>query len=110
MEAKAEVNARSNNAWTALHLAADNSSYAVISALLKAGADVHSKDRFGLTALHWAAGYNKDVSVIVALISAGADINTKDLAGFTPLDYAKKHNKNTKVIHTLIQAKKSIEL
>jgi ankyrin repeat protein len=59
----------------------------IVDWLLKRGASVNKKNKFGLTALHWAAMINNTV-VINRLVSCGADISVKDNEGRTPLWYA----------------------
>ena len=55
--------------------------------LIKAGADINSKDSRGLTPLHEAArwGWNE---VVQFLVASGADLNAKDNRGNTPIDSA----------------------
>ena len=57
--------------------------------LLKAGADVNSIDKNGLTPLHSAAQKGLKDTVEV-LLQAGAYINAKSKSGKTPLDVAEK--------------------
>lgn len=52
------------------------SSLAMTQTLLKHGADVKSRDGFGIAALHWAAEGGKS-SVIHALVEAGTDLETQ---------------------------------
>jgi ankyrin repeat protein len=60
---------------------------AVVQALIKGGADVHEKDRDGMTPLHWAAVDHR-AEVAKTLVAAGADVNAVDRFGYTPLLYA----------------------
>ncbi|KTD22911.1 Ankyrin repeat protein [Legionella lansingensis] len=53
--------------------------------LLKLGANVHAKDRFGRTALHYAC-LHRNKEAIEALVERGADLHVKDLEDVTPLD------------------------
>ena len=59
LEAGVDINARGNNGWTALHVAADNEEAEVVRALLEAGADMNAKGNNGRTALHVAADKGK---------------------------------------------------
>ena len=82
IKAGADVNARDEDGWTALMVAAwKNSNPEVITALLKAGADVHARTESGRTALIIAAENNTNPGVITALVKAGADINARDEDG-----------------------------
>ena len=65
----------------------------VAKALIEAGVDVEAKtlNRFGSTALHFAAIWNR-LEIGRMLIDAGADVRAKDYNGDTPLDDAKRHN------------------
>eukprot|EP01094_Clydonella_sp_ATCC50884_P020511 TRINITY_DN4275_c0_g2_i2.p1 TRINITY_DN4275_c0_g2~~TRINITY_DN4275_c0_g2_i2.p1 ORF type:complete len:165 (-),score=30.01 TRINITY_DN4275_c0_g2_i2:283-777(-) len=47
---KADIVARTNDGWTALHFAARIGAVAVASKLIKGGADVHAKCNYGFTA------------------------------------------------------------
>jgi hypothetical protein len=89
----ADVNARSDGAWTALMLAAlYNPNPEVIATLLKAGADVKGHNVIGLTPLMFAA-VNQNPEVISTLLKAGADAKAKDRDGKTAFDYAQKNEK-----------------
>ncbi|KAJ4299542.1 hypothetical protein N0V90_004788 [Kalmusia sp. IMI 367209] len=59
-----------------------------VERLLREGADVHAYDKFGCTALHYAAG-NGHVLIVKALVYAGSNILAIDDDGRTPLDCAK---------------------
>ena len=63
-----------------------------VQALLEQGADVHSRDFNGETALHRAARNTRDgcecVQVVAVLLANGADINAADNGGETPLHRA----------------------
>lgn len=52
--------------------------------LIAKGADVHSRDKHGQTALHYAV-LNYETEIIELLIDNGADVNAKDKLGNTPL-------------------------
>lgn len=55
--------------------------------LMKKGANLEGKDKFGNTSLHYTAknGYKK---IIAILIAQNVDVNAKNNAGETPLDIA----------------------
>ena len=68
-----------------------------IDYLLKNGADVNAKGRFGNTALHFAANdYN--LEIIKLLLDAGADKKAKNDNGKTPITYADKEYKKAKAL------------
>ena len=53
----------------------------IVNALLKAGADINVRNKYGSTPLHWA---DNDL-VVDALLKAGADISSRNKNGQTPL-------------------------
>jgi hypothetical protein len=75
---------------TLLHFSVDNNNKFISTLLLKAGADINSKNESGETALHCAArkGY---AEIVALLISYGADEFLKDNKGHNPLKVAKKY-------------------
>merc|ERR1712071_159937 len=68
------------NQWTA----------PIVKHLLEQGADVHSKDKNGSTALHYAAWKHSKytVDVLTILLEKKANVNEVDNDGWTPLHYA----------------------
>ena len=73
-----------------------------VLALIKAGADVNVKDKYGFTALMGSAG-NGQTEAVKALIEAKADVNAKDKLGNTALIVAVRYN-YTKMVHLLKSA------
>jgi ankyrin repeat protein len=82
---------------TALHIAAAGYRTELIRKLIKAGADVHAKNRLGDQPIHAAAvggpgshSWNPaaQAATIVCLIKAGADPNATDKRGVIPLHRA----------------------
>lgn len=72
---------------------------------IEAGASVHARDqRYGGTALMWAAGRNTDPRVVSALIEAGASVNARDSNNGTALLWAAGLNKNPDVVDVLLRA------
>jgi hypothetical protein len=95
----AEANARIyRNHWlkgfTPLDLAAMSNNTEVVSLLLSKGADVNSRDEYGRTPQHFAAGAQfigcgeGGWETISLLLSKGADVNEMDKDGRTPLHFA----------------------
>ena len=62
-------------------------------ALLKAGAEVNAKDKYGEDAPAQRGGSNKNPAVITALVKAGAEVNARDKDGDTPLHNAAMERK-----------------
>ena len=82
---------------TALHFAAAAYQVRIVEQLIRAGADVLARNRFGYNPLHAAAAGSpgsplwnpaSQAETIRALIKAGADPNSTDRRGVTPLHIA----------------------
>nr|WP_320110180.1 ankyrin repeat domain-containing protein [Wolbachia endosymbiont (group B) of Chorthippus parallelus] len=72
-----------------MHLATKNSHLDVLEKLIKEGANVNERNKYGNIPLHWAASYGR-LSTVEELIEKGADINAKNNNGNTPLHWAVK--------------------
>ncbi|CAH1249820.1 ANKRD1 [Branchiostoma lanceolatum] len=84
------VNPNAAGGWygpTALHNAADKGHVGVAELLLKAGAQVDSRDLIEATPLHWAAEEGH-VGVAELLLKAGAQVDSWDRVEATPLHKA----------------------
>ena len=104
LAAEAEVDARSEDGSTPLHLAAlRTANPAVVAALVDAGADVNARDEGGDTPLHYAV-FTDTPAVITALVESGAWVNARDMDGRTPLHSAAGSNDSPAVVTTLIAA------
>ncbi len=79
----ADVNETDSNGTTAL-MATLGLGYPTTASLLRRGADVHTRDIHGRTALHYAAQIQND-PLLQLLIDAGADVNAASNDGVTPL-------------------------
>ena len=82
--------------------AAKRGNFLKISKMIKAGADVNTRDIDGITALMWAARFDK-LDIVKALIKAGADVNLKDNMEWTALIGAAR-NGHTEIVKMLIKA------
>ena len=102
ISAGVDVNARDNNDWTAIHLAARQPRLETVLNLISAGADVNARSAGGWTPVHEAARWGR-TSTISALISAGADVNAQNTWGWTPAHSAARWGQ-TISISTLISA------
>lgn len=91
---------------TPLHWAAGfNENPEVISALVKAGADLHARSsEYGLMPLHMAATFNRNPHIVTTLLDSGAALNVHDEENMTPLHSAAAFNSNPEVTKTLIDA------
>jgi len=73
----------------------------IVRMLIKAGADVNTKDALGSTALVWASMSERDdAETVEALLDAGAAVNVKTAMGETPLTWAKRRGA-TEIVHLL---------
>ncbi len=80
----ADINARTNGAWTPLHSQAYYGTASGIRALLKHGADIEVTHRNGKTPLLMTIGWNKYENA-KALIENGANVNVQGSDKRTPL-------------------------
>ncbi|HCX79003.1 MAG TPA: hypothetical protein DG577_06305 [Firmicutes bacterium] len=77
--------------------------YDLVKLLIDNGADVHSSDLHGDTALHYAITpvvNDESYRIVQFLLSAGANENKKNRDGFSPVDLAKRFN-NSAIIKLL---------
>jgi len=68
----ADIDAKDDLEYTALHMASDNGDAAMVTLLLDKGADIEAKDFGGDTALLWAS-YGGHVAVVELLLAEGED-------------------------------------
>lgn len=92
------------NGYTALFSASVNDNIEILTALIKAGADVNQATKNGFTPLMVAARYG-NIEILTALINAGADVNARTTIGVPTLGCATElSNVNVEIIKTLIKA------
>ena len=87
---------------TALHVAARSDKPEAVEALVRAGANLNTRDAEGFTALHLAAALGK-LRVTQALIKAGASLSATALCGRRPVDVAAQAG-NTFIFEALLRA------
>ena len=101
LAAKADVNAKANDGYTALFMALSQSHREIAKALLAANADVNAKTNTGLTVL-WNVG-ERDLDMLQAFIAAKVDLNAKDASGETALMNASQYG-HLAVVRALLAA------
>ena len=105
----ADVNARRDDLWTPLHLAANNGQFSVARMLLQRQADVNSRNGDGQAPLHLLSrrGISPDEDddgseIAELLLEHGANVNEKDEDNATPLHLA-SYNKRLKIVRVLLE-------
>lgn len=79
----------------------NDSYYRTIEILLKNGADVHTADNHGKTALHYLV-QKANIKTVQLILNYNANVNLTDKRGNTPLFDAVNNNKNYEVVQLLI--------
>ena len=98
--AGADVNARGEDGWTPLHLAAFQGRTKKVKSLVFAGADVNARSEYDRTPLHLAAHEGR-VEVVRALVDIGVDVNVRADGDQTPLHLA-AHEGRVEVVRALV--------
>ncbi|ELR13688.1 ankyrin repeat protein [Acanthamoeba castellanii str. Neff] len=80
----AQLSARDEDGWTALHYSSWYGHVAAVTLLLAAGADPNAKTENGSSVLHFAAGCGR-AEIVQLLLDAGAQHNVTDAEKQTPL-------------------------
>ena len=99
---RVDVDARDENDYTALLLAAETGATKSVGTLLKAGADRDARDSYGRSAVYAAAVGGKDAAV-EKLLEAGASPTNADRDGRGPF-WAACATRDTKIAARLLQA------
>ena len=85
-----DVNFQDVNGYSYLHAAAQSESIEIINKLIRKGAYIDIKDKFGRTPLMIAiSGYGNDRSVVDLLIESGADKEAKANSNISCMQLAK---------------------
>ena len=87
---------------TALLTAAMKGHLAIVTELLKFGADASAKNSYGLTPLHVACKQGH-ASIVQSLVGAGASVSALDKMGKSPSDYASALPESAKQRRTQIE-------
>ena len=90
-EKKVQINSRSSNGDTPLHVVIWRNNARAVETLIAAGADVDAVGEMGETPLHVAVS-KKNLSIVQSLLNAGADPNIGSEFGDTPKERALKRN------------------
>lgn len=77
-----------------------------LDSLLKQGVNINTKDKRGLTLLHFAVACNQK-KIVEFLIEKGANVNVMDQRKYTPLYFAAAYDR-TKLFDLLIAAKADV--
>ncbi|MDR1385885.1 MAG: ankyrin repeat domain-containing protein [Planctomycetaceae bacterium] len=81
------INIKTDDGKTPLHLAVEKNNVELCMKLIDAGADINAKTADGKTLLHVAVEKN-NIELCMKLIDTGVDVNAKDINGDTPYDLA----------------------
>jgi ankyrin repeat protein len=98
------VNANYKNGYTALLIASEKGHIIIVNMLLKRGADVEAKDKFGDTALIIASikGKTEHIEIVGMLLDKKADVNVKNKRDKTALIAASGMG-HTKIVKILLK-------
>ena len=88
---------------TALIVASNNGHTDIVEMLLKAGANVDARNKYGYTALI-EASWGSHVDIIRMLLKAGADVNAQNHFGRTALIEASINGNTTDIVEMLLDA------
>ncbi len=95
------INVKFSDRKTLLHFAAYGGDINQVKYLVRKGADVKARDKYGKTPLYMAASKGH-LDVVKYLVEKGADVNTRNNMGRTPLHEAAR-NGNLEVVKYLVE-------
>jgi ankyrin repeat protein len=108
LEAGADINARTDDGYTALDLAAEDGNEALVRLLLDAGANINTPRNRNPQVLILAA-YSGKEAVVQMLMDAGAHVNMQDEDGFSAL-IAAADGGHVELVRMLLDAGADINL
>ena len=97
-----QVNSKSGDGFTPLHLACFFRHPEAAQVLLAAGADPKAISAHNIAVIHSAAA-SREASLVKLLLAAGSDPNVQQNGGFTALQSAAMHN-NVEMVRALLDA------
>lgn len=97
-----QVNSRSADGFSPLHLACFFRHPEAAQVLLSAGADANAVSAHRIAVIHSAAA-SRDAGLVKLVLAAGADPNVQQSGGYTPLQSAAMHN-NVEMVRVLLDA------
>ena len=85
------------------------SKFEIARTLIRSGADINLKNKWGATAIQWGIDA-ENVPIVNELIAAGADVNIADLSGLTPLMVAANYEGENylAIVKSLVKAKADV--
>lgn len=95
------LDSRDSMGFTPLHLAAMQGSRELLEMLLKAGCDVNSRTKEGMTSLHICSEGTGTEDILFTLATASCDVNARNKLGRTALHLAAKQG-NTENLKKLL--------
>lgn len=102
------INVKDQDGKTPLHKAMlSQSSQEMVTLLVANGADVNATDKYGYTALHWAAK-NGDCVSAELLLKNGAKVDLANINGDLPFDLAIRHGSDD-FIHFILQTPQRVQ-
>lgn len=103
-----DINAKTLDDWTALHLASNEGHAAIVDILLKNDVNKEAVTKMGRKALHIAA-IRGNFEVVSLLVQAGCELDYQDQDLCTPLHYAAAHG-DEKILRELLGKKPNTTL